>query len=168
MGDFVINVQGDEPFIALGLLEAMIFATQTSSADVFTGIYPVTSSAILMNPNRVKVVLDAHDRALYFSRHPIPFIRDIPDQEQWLNHHSFWGHVGIYGYRRKILSCYSSLKKGVLERVECLEQLRLLENGITIQCIRTPEPSIGIDTPEDLVEAEAFLQSHPEFDIEKY
>jgi 3-deoxy-manno-octulosonate cytidylyltransferase (CMP-KDO synthetase) len=162
-GDFIINVQGDEPFIALDLLEGMISVAKSSPADVLTAIYPIISSEILLNPNRVKVVLDGHDRAIYFSRNPIPFIRDIRSQEDWPKHHQFWGHIGVYGYRKKILLQYPSLCEGILERAERLEQLRLLENGISIQCIRTNEPSIGIDTPEDFVQAEEFLKLHPSF-----
>jgi 3-deoxy-manno-octulosonate cytidylyltransferase (CMP-KDO synthetase) len=162
-GDFIINVQGDEPFIALDLLKQIIASAQNSSSAVWTAIYPITAPEVLFNPHRVKVVLDAQDRALYFSRNPIPFLRDIPDRERWPKYHPFWGHVGIYGYHKKILTQYASLKKSILEQAEQLEQLRLLENGISIQCIRTQGPTIGIDTAEDLMEAEKFLKSHPEF-----
>ncbi|MDR2812643.1 MAG: 3-deoxy-manno-octulosonate cytidylyltransferase [Puniceicoccales bacterium] len=160
-GDFIINVQGDEPFIALDPLEQMIAAAKNPSPDVWTAIYPIASAEMLFNPHRVKVVLDSHGRAIYFSRSPIPFLRDISEREQWPLRHQFWGHVGVYGYHRKVLTQYPT--KGILEQAEQLEQLRLLENGISIQCIRTREPTIGIDTAEDLAEAEKFLQSHPEF-----
>jgi 3-deoxy-manno-octulosonate cytidylyltransferase (CMP-KDO synthetase) len=167
-GDFAISVQGDEPFIALNLLEEMIAAVKNANVkndypSVWTAIYPITSPEMLFNPNRVKVIADKNDRAIYFSRAPIPFLRDVKDREQWPKRHSFWGHVGVYGYPKKILSQYSSLKEGILERAERLEQLRLLENGIPLQCLRAQEPSISIDTPEDLAAAEIFLASHPEF-----
>ncbi|MDR1435164.1 MAG: 3-deoxy-manno-octulosonate cytidylyltransferase [Puniceicoccales bacterium] len=162
-GDFILNVQGDEPFISLSLLGEMISVAKNFDGDALTAIYPIASAEALLNPNRVKVVLDARDRAIYFSRHPIPFLRDISERERWPTHHQFWGHIGVYGYSRKILSQYPSLGEGILEKAERLEQLRLLENGISIQCIRTDEAALGIDTPEDLVAAEEFLQLHPEF-----
>jgi 3-deoxy-manno-octulosonate cytidylyltransferase (CMP-KDO synthetase) len=165
-GDFIINVQGDEPFISIELLANMaaVAAAEDTSPDCpLTAIYPIASTETLFNPNRVKAVIDKNDRAIYCSRNPIPFLRDIPEREQWPIHHQFWGHVGVYGYHRTILTNYSSLKKGILERAEQLEQLRFLENGISLRCIRTEEPSIGIDTPEDLVAAEEFLRLHPEF-----
>ncbi|MDR1366494.1 MAG: 3-deoxy-manno-octulosonate cytidylyltransferase [Puniceicoccales bacterium] len=162
-GDFIINAQGDEPFIALDPLNEMISLAKNSSSDVLTVIYPIASAEMLFNANRVKVVIDGNDRAIYFSRSPIPFLRDIPDRERWPIHHQFWGHVGVYGYPKKILTQYFSLRKGTLEQTEQLEQLRLLENGISIQCIRTAEPHMGIDTAEDLEEAEKFLKLHPRF-----
>ncbi|MDR1907105.1 MAG: 3-deoxy-manno-octulosonate cytidylyltransferase [Puniceicoccales bacterium] len=161
-GDFILNVQGDEPFIALDLLNKIIATAKSSTSDVLTAIYPIHLSEILFNPNRVKVVVDKNDRAIYFSRNPIPFLRDVLDREQWPTYHQFWGHVGVYGYRKKVLTQYPSLEEGKLERAERLEQLRLLENGISIQCIRTQEPGVGIDTPEDLVRAEALLETHSE------
>jgi 3-deoxy-manno-octulosonate cytidylyltransferase (CMP-KDO synthetase) len=167
-GDFAISVQADEPFISLDLLEKMIAAvknidTKNTSPSVWTAIYPIASAEMLFNPNRVKVVIDKNDRATYFSRAPIPFLRDVKNQEQWPECHPFWGHVGVYGYPKEILRQYSFLKEGILERAERLEQLRLLENGIPFHCLRTQEPSISIDTPEDLAAAEIFLASHPEF-----
>jgi 3-deoxy-manno-octulosonate cytidylyltransferase (CMP-KDO synthetase) len=162
-GDFIINVQGDEPFVSLELLEKIISTAQNSSPDMLTAIYPITSVETLLNPNRIKVVIDKDDRAIYFSRASIPYLRDIADREQWPIHHQFWGHVGVYGYQRKILAQYPSLKEGILERAERLEQLRLLENGVLIQCIHTREPGIGIDTREDFVAAEEFLKTYPQF-----
>ncbi|MDR0418497.1 MAG: 3-deoxy-manno-octulosonate cytidylyltransferase [Puniceicoccales bacterium] len=162
-GDFIINVQGDEPFIALDPLHKMIALAENSSSDVLTAIYPITSSKMLFSPHCVKVVLDVYDRAIYFSRSPIPFLRDVSEREQWPIHHQFWGHMGVYGYHRKILKQYLSLKAGNLEWAERLEQLRLLENTIPVQCIRTREPSMGIDVQEDLVAAEVFLKAHPDF-----
>ncbi|MDR1303573.1 MAG: 3-deoxy-manno-octulosonate cytidylyltransferase [Puniceicoccales bacterium] len=167
-GDFAISVQGDEPFIAPDLLEKMIAdvknaGTKNAPPSVWTAIYPIASSEMLFNPNRVKVIVDKNDRAIYFSRAPIPFLRDIKNREKWPGCHPFWGHVGVYGYPKEILRQYPSLKKGILEQAERLEQLRLLENGIPLQCLRTREPSISIDTPEDLAAAEIFLASHPEF-----
>ncbi|MDR0590764.1 MAG: 3-deoxy-manno-octulosonate cytidylyltransferase [Puniceicoccales bacterium] len=167
-GDFAISVQGDEPFIATDLLEKMIAAAKSAGAknaplSVWTAIYPIASSEMLFNPNRVKVVVDKNDRAIYFSRAPIPFLRDVKDREQWPECYPFWGHVGVYGYSKEILTQYPFLKEGILERAERLEQLRLLENGIPFQCLRAQEPSISIDTPEDLAAAETFLASHPEF-----
>ncbi|MDR2372482.1 MAG: 3-deoxy-manno-octulosonate cytidylyltransferase [Puniceicoccales bacterium] len=162
-GDFIINVQGDEPFVPLDPLEKMILAAQNSSSDVWTAVYPITSAETLFSLNRVKVVIDQGGRAIYFSRSPIPFLRDTAEREQWPMLHQFWGHIGVYGYHKKILTQYSSLKKGILEQAEQLEQLRLLENGISIQCIQTQESTIGIDTQEDLIAAETFLKTYTKF-----
>ncbi|MDR3317606.1 MAG: 3-deoxy-manno-octulosonate cytidylyltransferase [Puniceicoccales bacterium] len=159
-GDFVLNVQSDEPFIPLDPLNEMISIAKNSSADILTVIYPITSSDILFNPNRVKVVIDKDDYALYFSRNAIPFLRDISEQERWPNRHTFWGHLGVYGYRKNILRQYATFKEGILEQAERLEQLRFLENGIMIRCIRGKGGSISIDTEEDLLCAEEFLRSH--------
>jgi 3-deoxy-manno-octulosonate cytidylyltransferase (CMP-KDO synthetase) len=159
-GYFIINVQGDEPFVPLDPLEKMISAAQNASSGVWTAIYPITSAETLFSPHRVKVVTDQSGRAIYFSRNPIPFLRDVAEREQWPMLHQFWGHIGTYGYPKTILSQYPSLKKSTLEQAEQLEQLRLIENGISIQCIQAQEPTIGIDTQEDLIAAETFLKTY--------
>ncbi|MDR2201047.1 MAG: 3-deoxy-manno-octulosonate cytidylyltransferase [Puniceicoccales bacterium] len=167
LGDFIINVQGDEPFISLKLLEKMVNAAARDevslSEALLTAIYPIKSAESLWDPNRVKVVMDRNDRAIYFSRHPIPFLRNISRKEEWPNFHQFWGHIGIYGYRKETLQLYSTLADRFLENAESLEQLRFIENGIPVHLIRDEEPVISIDTAEDLLRAETFLQTHPDF-----
>ena len=98
-GDWIFNVQGDEPFVDIHLIEEMIDRTHNTQADILTPVYRLQSIEDVLNPNIVKVVRDTNDFALYFSRSPIPFVRDIP-QEEWLQKTTFWGHLGIYGYQR--------------------------------------------------------------------
>jgi 3-deoxy-manno-octulosonate cytidylyltransferase (CMP-KDO synthetase) len=112
----------------------------------------------LENPNSPKVVVDAQMHALYFSRNVIPYLRGI-DKQEWLQRHTFYKHIGLYGYRAPVLSEITSLPQGKLEKMESLEQLRWLENGYTIKVGITQVETIGIDTPEDLQRAESYLRS---------
>jgi 3-deoxy-manno-octulosonate cytidylyltransferase (CMP-KDO synthetase) len=148
-GDFVINVQGDEPLIAPAMLDKMIEYWHTMVCDLITPIYRITNLDDLQNPNIVKVARAANGRALYFSRSPIPHTRDYP-QAHWLDRTAYWGHVGVYGYSRTILQEYPTLPEGALEVVEKLEQLRLLESGYHIQTIETNYHPVAIDTEADL------------------
>lgn len=162
-GDFIVNIQGDEPFISIDLLQDLgKTIAQNPSNEMLTAVYQITDTEILHNPNRVKVVLDHHHQALYFSRSCIPVVRDIADSQYWLSDYVYWGHIGIYAYRRNLLERFDSLQTSMLENAERLEQLRFLENGIRILCVEATEPSIGIDVPEDLQNAEQFLINHPE------
>jgi 3-deoxy-manno-octulosonate cytidylyltransferase (CMP-KDO synthetase) len=102
------------------------------------------------NPNCVKVVVDEQQRAIYFSRSPIPYNREGKQL-------SYWKHIGVYAYRRELLLQFTSWSKGTLEQIEMLEQLRLLERGVSIQMVETSHQSIAIDTMEDLVKARNFL-----------
>jgi 3-deoxy-manno-octulosonate cytidylyltransferase (CMP-KDO synthetase) len=108
-----------------------------------------TDPEVLVKPNAMKVVLNNQHEALYFSRNCIPYLRDYPASE-WLNHHIFYKHIGIYAYRKDILENIVKLPKGKLEKAESLEQLRWLENGYTIKVAETEIENMGIDTPEDL------------------
>jgi 3-deoxy-manno-octulosonate cytidylyltransferase (CMP-KDO synthetase) len=147
--DAVINIQGDEPFIdprQIDLLSACFDDTRT---DLATLIKKITSKEVLLNQNAPKVVVDREQFAIYFSRHPIPFIRGF-DQDTWLSKHNFFQHIGIYGYRVEILKKITLLPPSSLERAESLEQLRWLENGFRIKTAITPYETIAIDTPEDL------------------
>lgn len=157
-GDWIFNIQGDEPFIEPKLIEGMMAHTTDVSADMLTPIYPLQTLEAIQNPNIVKVVCDREHRALYFSRSPIPFIRDIPP-EQWVHQYTFWGHIGIYGYRRNLLEAYPSLVPSPLETAESLEQLRFLSYGYSILTYETSHRSVAIDTAEDLVKAETLLRS---------
>lgn len=155
-GDWIFNVQGDEPFVDIHLIEKMIELTYNTQADILTPIYRLKSIEEVLNPNIVKVVRDANDFALYFSRSPIPFVRDLP-KEEWLQHATFLGHLGIYGYQRITLEKYSNLSPNPLEKAESLEQLRFLSNGFRIFTCETQNRSVAIDTAEDLVLAEKIL-----------
>ena len=158
--DVVINVQGDEPFITASQLRAIVSCFEDENTDIATLVKPFTKEdglSALENPNTPKVVLDAQMRAIYFSRSVIPFLRGV-EREQWLSHHTFYKHIGMYAFRSEVLEQITSLEQSVLEKAESLEQLRWLENGYKIGVGITEEETIGIDTPEDLQRAEEFLR----------
>lgn len=156
--DVVINVQGDEPFIQAQQIELLksCFAT---GAEIATLIKRIDTVGELFNPNRPKVVTDNQLNALYFSRSTIPFVRGA-DNENWLTEHTFWAHIGMYAYKTDVLQKISNLKQGKLELAESLEQLRWLENGFKIKTAITEHQSIGIDTPEDLIQALQLLTTN--------
>ena len=109
-----------------------------------------------MSPNNVKVVCDLRGRALYFSRQPLPHVRGV-EPEQWMEHHPYFKHVGIYAFRTETLEALVRLQQSPLELCESLEQLRWLENGYEIQVKETAVANIGIDTPADMALAEQYL-----------
>lgn len=156
IGDFVINVQCDEPFLPMGFISDMIRTAEISTEEIFTGCYPIKDNASLFNPNRVKVVLDNDDCAMYFSRSAIPFVRDVP-QNEWIDNASFFGHIGVYGYKRAFLDNYHLMRPSELEGMEKLEQLRFLENQYKIKVIHAEDEFFGIDTQEDLAIARKIL-----------
>ncbi|MDR1232916.1 MAG: 3-deoxy-manno-octulosonate cytidylyltransferase [Puniceicoccales bacterium] len=156
--DFIINVQGDEPLLDPQSLVDICERAKTSRADIITPIFKITDFADIDDPSRVKVAVCQDGKALYFSRSPIPFVRSV-EKSEWLTHHQFWGHIGVYGYRRTVLESYKKLHASPLETAESLEQLKFLDNGYTIDTIVTKCPTIGIDTPEDLKKATAWLNS---------
>ena len=159
--DVVVNVQGDEPFIRATQLEALKRCFEHPATDIATLVKPFTEAdglAALENPNSPKVVLDGASQAIYFSRSVIPYLRNYP-REEWLAHHTFYKHIGIYAFRTEVLKAVTALPQSTLERMESLEQLRGLENGYKIGVGITDIETIGIDTPEDLEKAEAFLAS---------
>ncbi len=116
----------------------------------------IHSTAELMSPNNVKVVCDLRGRALYFSRQPLPHVRGV-EPEQWMEHHPYFKHVGIYAFRTETLEALVRLQQSPLELCESLEQLRWLENGYEIQVKETAVANIGIDTPADMALAEQYL-----------
>lgn len=163
--DVVVNVQGDEPFIRREQLEALKRCFENPATDIATLVKPFSESdglAALENPNSPKVVLDAQSQAVYFSRSVIPYLRNVPRGE-WLAKHTFYKHIGIYAFRAEVLRKVTTLPQSPLELAESLEQLRWLENGYKIGVGITDAETVGIDTPEDLARAEAFLKQHPEF-----
>lgn len=158
--DVVINVQGDEPFIRpeqIAALRRCFDDPQTDIATLVKPFAPADGLAALENPNSPKVVLDGRSRALYFSRSVIPYLRGVP-REEWLEQHTFYKHIGMYGFRADVLRRVASLQQSPLERAESLEQLRWLENGYRIGVAVTEFETVGIDTPEDLMRAEEFLK----------
>lgn len=156
--DFVVNVQGDEPFIDPKLIDAIIQAHQDGHSDLVTAGRKIESAQALINPNVVKILRDDSGDAIYFSRSPLPYMRGEPNPEKWLEKFAYWQHIGIYGYSAKALARYSSLPESPLEKCEMLEQLRYIAAGYKFEVIETEYASIGIDTPEDLAEAEEFLK----------
>lgn len=142
-GDIIINVQADEPLIRHDMINSIIDIFQHNpQIEIATLAYPVKERQIAENPNRVKVVLDSSDNALYFSRALIPFPRD--EGERWLI------HVGVYGYRRAFLEKFYDLKPCKLEEIEKLEQLRFLYNGYQIGVAVGDFEIHGVDVPEDI------------------
>lgn len=154
--DIVINVQGDEPFVQQEQLRNLIACFDTPDTQIATLKTAITDHQELFNPNNVKVVCDSQSNALYFSRQPIPYLRDT-DQSQWLRNHIYYKHVGIYAFRSNTLKEIVKLPLSQLERCESLEQLRWLENGYSIRLGISPCSNVGIDTPDDLAAAEKQL-----------
>ena len=162
--DVVINVQGDEPFIAHSQLRAIMACFEDESTDIATLVKPFAAEdglEALENPNSPKVVLDAESRAIYFSRSVIPYLRGV-ERSEWLERHTFYKHIGMYAFRVKALREVTALPQSTLEKAESLEQLRWLENGYKIGVGISDVETVGIDTPEDLERAEEFLKSRTE------
>ncbi len=157
--DVVINVQGDEPFIAPNQIRAVADCFLQAETDIATLVRPFHKEEgleALKNPNSPKVVVGNRSQALYFSRSVIPYLRGVAE-EDWLAHHTFYKHIGLYAYRPEILARITAMEQTPLEKAESLEQLRWLENGLRITVRTIDIETVGIDTPEDLVHAEAFL-----------
>lgn len=148
--DAVVNIQGDEPFIATSQLEQLRELLQNPQAQIATLVKPFDRDEDIANPNSPKVVLGVDGRALYFSRSVIPFLRGV-DPAQWSERHTYYKHVGLYGYRRDVLLSITAMEPSELEMAESLEQLRWLENGVVILTGVTHMPSYAIDTPADLI-----------------
>ncbi|MCS7004841.1 MAG: 3-deoxy-manno-octulosonate cytidylyltransferase [Cytophagales bacterium] len=155
--DFVINVQGDEPFIRPEQINQLIHLL-TQETQIATLVTPIREVEELKNPHVVKVVMNCFQEALYFSRSPIPHLRGVPIEE-WLSYYAYWKHLGIYAYRSDVLNKITRWETSCLEKVEALEQLRWLENGVRIKIDITPYTSIGIDTPEDLLRVKQLYSS---------
>ena len=156
--DIVVNVQGDEPLIAPAMIDRAVEPLeQDASLLVSTCVRTITSGAELTDPGVVKVVLDGSGNCLYFSRSPVPFVRDCPPGD-WPARHLFYRHHGIYVFRRDFLLRFASLGQTPLERAEKLEQLRILEHGYGIRAVVTDDESPAVDTPEDLEKVRAILE----------
>ena len=147
---WIVNVQGDEPFIHPSQIDLVLAGLKNNpSFNISTLAKKIRSTEKLFDPNTVKVVFDKQGRALYFSRSPIPFVKNMPSTE-WLTSGVFYKHIGIYGISKKTLLAITNLSQTALENRESLEQLRWLENGFPIGIQVTERETIGIDTPEDL------------------
>jgi 3-deoxy-manno-octulosonate cytidylyltransferase (CMP-KDO synthetase) len=151
---YVLNIQGDEPFVQPEQIDLLADTLmRVGGTGIATLAKKIHQEDILFNPNVVKVVFSADSEALYFSRHPIPFIRGA-EAGLWLIHHDFYKHIGLYGFHREALTKISALAPSRLEKAESLEQLRWLENGFRIRVGITELETTGIDTPEDLEKIE--------------
>lgn len=153
--DVVINIQGDEPFIKpsqIELLKACFDDPDTQIATLVKPFKPEDGFDALFNSNSPKVVVNNRMQAMYFSRSIIPYLRG-KDHTEWLQHHTYYKHIGLYAYKTDVLKAITSLPQSALEIAESLEQLRWLENGYIIKAGITHEETIGIDTPEDLERA---------------
>lgn len=158
--DVIVNIQGDEPFIQPSQLEAVKACFDDATTQIATLVKPFTAEdglEALENVNSPKVVLDRQMNALYFSRSVIPFRRNA-EKADWLKGHTYYKHIGLYAYRADVLKEITSLPQSPLELAESLEQLRWLENGYIIKVGISDVETIGIDTPQDLARAEAFLK----------
>lgn len=152
IADIYVNIQGDEPLITTGHIRSLVQPFRAHPGTQVATLKIIATAEEVQNPNVVKVVSDAQGRALYFSRHPIPYDRDRSGS---ITH---WKHPGGYAYSREALESFHHLLPSPLERAERLEQLRFLEHGIPIHVVETREPTIGVDTEEDLLAVEAFLR----------
>jgi len=149
----VINIQGDEPLLRAEIIDSLVQNLQENfQVPMATLAYLDTDKNDLTDPGVVKVVFDAKGRALYFSRAPIPAVRDSSSPPP------YYKHLGFYGYRNGFLQEFTKLSPGVLEKLEKLEQLRALEHGFSISVVITPFDSVSVDTPEDLARVRKIME----------
>ena len=156
--DVIINVQGDEPFIQPSQIQTLMQLFDDPSTQIGTLGKLFESIEAVENPNSPKIVTDMKGFALYFSRSVIPYIRG-KERQDWFSEYPFLKHLGVYAYRREVLSEVTKLPQSSLEKAESLEQLRWLQNGYRIRVGMTDVETVGIDTPEDLQRAEEFLKN---------
>jgi 3-deoxy-manno-octulosonate cytidylyltransferase (CMP-KDO synthetase) len=153
--DIIVNIQGDEPLIDPSAIDVAILSIH-DEPNIAMGTLKklIEDPSEYDNPNVVKVVTDRFSNAIYFSRSPIPYVRD--EQERRAARH--YKHIGLYVYRREFLLGYSDMEVGPLEKAERLEQLRALENGHRIRVMETEYESLGVDTPEDLARVTSLFE----------
>ena len=147
--DIAINIQGDEPFISPLQIEFLSSLFREPTTEIGTLVKKIDNKADLFNESIPKVVINSNKEALYFSRQTIPFQRGVK-QSDWLDHHSYFKHIGIYGYRVEVLQQITKLPVSSYEKAEGLEQLRWLENGYRIKIAETDFDTIAVDHPEDV------------------
>ena len=156
--DVVVNVQGDEPFVAKSQLDTICHCFDDPTTQIATLGKPFESMEAVQNPNSPKIVVDNMGFAMYFSRSVIPYVRG-KEKSSWLTHYPFLKHLGIYAYRKDVLRQVTQLPQSSLEIAESLEQLRWLQNGFKIKVGTTDVETVGIDTPQDLERAEEFSKT---------
>lgn len=154
----IINVQGDEPFIAPTTVQKIAQLLQKEPAcDIASAVAPTLDENKINDPNCVKAVLNTEGKALYFSRSRVPFKRELTEENKNI---PYWQHCGIYGYQRKALERFVSLPPSPLEQLERLEQLRALEDGMSLKCVVIDAAGPAIDTAQDLQNAETYYKTH--------
>jgi len=153
--DVILNIQGDEPLIAPDLIDCLCSEFAKKNTQIATMAKVLKNMEDVKNPNVVKLVMNNNNRALYFSRFAIPYIRNSKD-----NYSNFYQHIGIYAYRKDILNKICKLKPTALEQAESLEQLRWLENGYSINVGITDTESLAVDVPDDILKVEAYIRKH--------
>lgn len=157
--EIVVNIQGDEPFITGEIVNKVVFALEPPDALMSTACAPFTESSDIDDPDIVKVVLDIHGDAIYFSRSRIPY-----DRTAGLENSVIYRHIGIYGFKREFLMTFSRLERTPLERTEKLEQLRALEHGYRIRTVTVEWDFPGIDSSESIIRAETLLSRQEKSD----
>lgn len=151
----VINIQGDEPLIHPTMIDSVAAALlDDKSINMATLMKKIDDPRLVSDPNVVKVVVDKNNFALYFSRAAIPYLAHSAEIKEPV----YYKHIGLYGYTKDFLFTYKNLPVSGLEKTECLEQLRVLEEGFRIKVIETKFDTVGVDTPEDLEKVEAYLK----------
>lgn len=145
----IINIQGDEPYIDSRQIDLLAACFADKETQLATLVKKIVSTEELTNSNSPKVILNRNSEAIYFSRTAIPYLRG-KEHSEWINHHSFYKHIGIYGYRADTLRKITLLPVSLLEKAESLEQLRWIENGFRIKVAVTDIETRAIDTPQDL------------------
>jgi len=155
--DAVINIQGDEPLLEPEILISLANCFNDSSTEMATLIRPVHDKKELLSTSDIWVVIDKNDYALYFSREIIPYVRGA-HKDDWIEHHAFYKHIGMYGFTPKAIKQFASMNQTRLEKAESLEQLRWLENGGKIKVAHTTHHALSVDTQEDLDEVIEIIQ----------
>jgi len=159
--DIIVNIQGDEPFIPGKMIdEAIAPLLFDKKVQISTLVKRIETVEELRSPSVVKVVFDYNNYALYFSRSPIPFVRDAKTNLERVRTGELYKHIGLYVYRREALLKFTSFKPTDLEQIEKLEQLRMLENGMRIKIVETEMESFSVDTPEDLEFARRYYEKY--------
>ena len=148
----IINVQGDQPFIDPLIIDKIAQQFIDNQPEIVTPVYPLPPINI-HDPNHVKVLVSSSDKAIYFSRSAIPHVRDL-HKDRWHEKVTYWGHIGVYGFRGDIIANWNNFPSSILEDSERLEHLRLIESGIPISVFKVDSQSLSVDTPEQLEQAQ--------------
>lgn len=157
--DIVINIQGDEPFINPQQITEISSCFNDKDTEIATLVKKIDSNKDIFNPNKPKVIFTKNNYAIYFSRSPIPYVRNYA-KDIWHKNHTYYKHIGMYAYKKDILNKITNLPQSSLELAESLEQNRWIENGYKIKIACTNIESFGIDTPEDLEKAKTLYSKN--------